>query len=212
MKPISIIVALFVMAGRLDAADKPAAPADPFAGAFFPPEIVLLTSQQTGLSPEQLSTIRARVEKTQARAGELTRQLERETSALSTMVRQPRVEEAALMAQLDRVLDAEREVKHLHLSLLAWIKNSLTPEQQANLREVTKDGGAGIMEATRLRLTAKVERVQQAAQGWAASGRDPSAVIKAMEEKVKPLLDSGKPLEAEAELDRILDQFKTDGK
>jgi hypothetical protein len=122
------------------------------------------------------------------------------------------VDEAALIAQLDRVLDAERELKHLHIGLLAWIKNSLTPEQQTKLREVTKDGGAGLIEATRSRLTAKVERVQQGAQKWAASGRDPSAVIKTMEEKVKPLLESGKPLEAEVEIDRILEQLKADGK
>jgi Spy/CpxP family protein refolding chaperone len=207
-----IIIALLATSFRLDAADKPAAQADPFAGAFFPPEIVFLTGKQIGLTPELQSAIRARVEKTQTRAGELSQQLERETSALSTLVRQPRVEEAALMAQLDRVLDVERGVKHLHLAMLAWIKNSLTPEQQANLRELTKDGGAGLVEATRIRLTAKVERVQQGAQGWAAIGRDPSAVIKTMEEKVKPLLEAGKPLEAEVELDRILEQFKTDGK
>ena len=209
----SVIIALLALAGRLHADDKPVAPAvDPLAGAFFPPEVVLLTGSQIGLTPEVQSSIRGRVEKTQTRAGELTQQLGRETSALSALARQPRVEEAALIAQLDRVLDAERGVKHLHLALLAWIKNSLTPEQQASLREMTKDGGGGIVEATRARLSAKVERVQQGTQGWASSGRDPSAVIKAMEEKVRPLLDAGKPLEAEVELDRILEQFKSGGK
>jgi Spy/CpxP family protein refolding chaperone len=52
------------------------------------------------------------------------------------------VYEAALTAQLDKVLVAERDLKHLHIGLLAWIKNFLTPEQQAKLKEITKDGGA----------------------------------------------------------------------
>jgi hypothetical protein len=57
------------------------------------------------------------------------------------------------------------------------------------------------------RLTEKVERIKEGARKWGASGRDPSVIAKAMEEKVKPLFDAGKPLEAEAELDRILEQL-----
>ena len=67
-------------------------------------------------------------------------------------------------------------------------------------------------EAVRQRITAKVERVKEGLQAWAASGRDPSAILKMMEEKVKPLFEAGKAVEAEAELDRILDQLKQDAK
>ncbi len=206
MKLISFI-ALVAIVSRLSAADKPVAPVDPFAGAFFPPEIIYLTGEQIGLTSVQREAFRARVDTTQTRAAELGQQLTRETSALSALAKQDRVQEAALIAQLDRVLDAERELKHLHIGLLAWIKNFLTPEQQAKLREITKDGGAGLVEATRIRLTGKVERVQEAAQKMAASGRDPSSVIKTMDEKIKPLLDAGKPVEAEFELDRLLFQI-----
>ena len=44
------------------------------------------------------------------------------------------------------------------------------------------------------------------------SGRDPSAIAKTMEEKFKPLMEAGKVGEAEAELDRVLEQLKPDGK
>ncbi len=57
------------------------------------------------------------------------------------------------------------------------------------------------------RLTEKVERMQQGAQKWAESGRDPSAILKTMEETFKPLIEAGKVIEAEAELDRILEQL-----
>lgn len=62
-------------------------------------------------------------------------------------------------------------------------------------------------EAFRQRITAKVERVKEGVQTWMASGRDPAAILKAMQETVKPLFDDGKATEAEAELDRLLERL-----
>ena len=208
------IIALVLLASvvPLFAADDSKLSPDPLAGAFFPPELVVLARDQIALTPEQLTEIRAQVEKTQSRSEELRAQLERETAALVALANPDRVDEAALVTQLDKVLDAERELKHLHIGLLAAIKNQLTPEQEAKLRELAKDGPSQLEEEVRLRLTDKVERVKEGAQKWAASGRDPSAIARAMDEKVKPLLDAGKPLEAEVELDRLLEQLKSDAK
>lgn len=211
MKIITLI-ALLSTACRLAAADKSAADTDPLAGALFPPEVVLMAGDQIGLTQEQREAFRAHVEKTQPRSNELTERLTRETAALSSLARQERVDEAALIAQLDKVLDAERDLKHLHIGLLARIKNLLTPEQQAKLKEITKDGGASFVEATRQRLNEKVQRVKESMQEWAASGRDPSAIGKTMEEKFKPLIEAGKVVEAEAELDRVLEQIKQGAK
>ena len=180
-------------------------PADPLAGAFFPPEVVMLAREQIGLTQAQQEALRVRAEKMQQRSEELRGKLEREAAALATLAKQKRVDEPAIIEQLDKVLDAEREVKHLHLGLLVAIKNLLTPEQQAKLQEIAKDGGAQLVEATRKRLTKKVEDVQAGAQRWADSGRDPSAIAQAMEHRVKVLMDAGKVIEADAELDRILE-------
>jgi hypothetical protein len=65
---------------------------------------------------------------------------------------------------------------------------------------------------TRKRLTAKVEQVKEGMQKWADSGRDPSDIGKAMAEKFKPLMDAGKVVEAEAELDSLLTQLNEDAK
>jgi hypothetical protein len=62
------------------------------------------------------------------------------------------------------------------------------------------------------RLTEKVERVKAGMRKWMESGRDPSAILKTMEEKVGPLLEAGKVIEAEPELDRVLEQLKQDAK
>ena len=71
-------------------------------------------------------------------------------------------------------------------------------------------------EAMRKRITEKVGHVQEGVQegvhAWAASGRDPSGVVKTLQETIKPLLDAGKALEAETELDRLLEHFKSDAK
>jgi Spy/CpxP family protein refolding chaperone len=178
-------------------------PADPLAGAFFPPELIQLTRDQIGLTQAQQEAFRSRTEKTQLRSEELRGKLERETAALVTLAKQNRVDEAVILAQLDKVLDAERELKHLHLGLMVAIKNLLTPEQEAKLQEIA---------ASSKRLTRKVQDVQSGARRWADSGRDPSAIAQAMEKKVKPLIEAGKVIEAEAELDRVLELLKKDAK
>lgn len=205
-----VVFALLTSLGPLFAADESKSVSDPFAGAFFPPELVLMARDRIALSLDQQEAFRARVEKTQPRSDELRVKLERETAALAALAKQQRLDEAALGAQLDKVLDAERELKHLHVGLLVATRNLLTPEQQAKLREIAKDGVAQLGEDARKRLTEKVERVTQGAQKWATSGRDPSAILKTMEEKFKPLIEAGKVIEAEAELDRVLEQLAKD--
>ena len=71
---------------------------------------------------------------------------------------------------------------------------------------------ADSVEAVHRRVAAKVERVYEGARKWAESGRDPTVIGKTMEEKVKPLLEAGKFIEADAELGQVLDQLKQDGK
>jgi periplasmic protein CpxP/Spy len=191
---------------------------DPLAGAFFPPELVFLARDQIGLTQKQENVFRDRVEKMQIHSEELRVKLERETAALAALANQEHVDEAAIIAQLDKVLDAEREVKHLHVGLGVAIKNLLTPEQQAKLREIAKGVGKGsvafrqLEEATSKRFAEKIERVKAGVERWQADGRDPSSIAQAMEEKFKPLIDAGKVMEAEAELDRLLEQLKPDAK
>ena len=67
-------------------------------------------------------------------------------------------------------------------------------------------------EAMRKRLTEKVERVMAGAHKWAESGRDPSAIGQAIQEKFQPLMEAGKVKEAEAELDRLLELLKQEQK
>lgn len=57
---------------------------------------------------------------------------------------------------------------------------------------------------------AKVAGVRQGVQAWVVSGRDPSAFVQTLQGTIKPLLEAGKAAEAEAALDRVLEQLKQD--
>jgi len=48
------------------------------------------------------------------------------------------VDENAVLAQVDHVLDREREIKKAQISLLVRIKNQLSEEQQNKLMELRR--------------------------------------------------------------------------
>jgi hypothetical protein len=179
---------------------------------------VLIAHDEIVLTPEQLEAVGACLQKTQGLSDELRVRLERETAALAALTKQEPAEEPALIAQLDRVLDLEREVKHLRVGQGVVVKNLLTPEQQAKLRgislEIAKNHAAftKLEEETGRRIAAKVQRAKEGAKKWIASGRDPSPIAQAMEGKFKPLMAAEKIFEAEAELDRVLEQLTKEAK
>ena len=185
-------------------------PPGPLAGAFFPPELVSLAADQLGLSAQQREALHTQIDTAQTAMQQIQRRLEHETATLATLARQVHADQAALSAQLDKVLDAERDAKHLQLGLLAGIKNLLTPEQQISLHEIAKNGSAKIGEEIRQRISGKVEAVQAGVRKWLDAGRDPSGIGQTMEQKVKPLLDAGNPADAEAILDDLVKQLNQD--
>jgi Spy/CpxP family protein refolding chaperone len=61
-----------------------------------------------------------------------------EAGKLAQLLQPPKVDEAAALAQVDKVLGMEREVKRAQISLLIEIKNLLTPPQQQKLFDLRK--------------------------------------------------------------------------
>ena len=186
---------------------------DPLAG-FFPQQLVFLASDRIALKPEQRDVLLARVKKAQPRLDELKIALEHETAAFAALTSQERVDEEAALTQLSKVLEVEAQTKKLQVGLGVTIQNLLSKEQQATLRELIRnpDAVAKLEEEFRKRITAKVELVTTGVQKWATSGRDPSSIAQLMQENVRPLMESGRPFEAEAEIDRVLEQLNKDTK
>ncbi len=109
---------------------------DPIGQSFFAPELVIQHQEAIGLSAEQKESFKTEIRAAQLKFTELQWKLQDEMEKLVTLIKQPRVDEQQVLAQLEKVLAAEREVKRQQVTLLVRIKNKLTPEQQAKLSEL----------------------------------------------------------------------------
>ena len=107
---------------------------DPLAESFFPPELILQHQLEIGLNEEQKVFFKSEGRKAQSRFTELQWTLQDEMEKLQALVKSPRVDEAQTLAQLDKILDVERNIKRTQIGLMVRLKNKLTPEQQAQLR------------------------------------------------------------------------------
>ena len=107
---------------------------DPLGDVMFAPDLIMRHGRELGLTDEQKSFMRGEIQKTTTRFNELQWQLQDAMEALGEIMRSNSVNEQQALLQLDKVLDAEREIKRLHIGMAIRIKNQLTPEQQAKLR------------------------------------------------------------------------------
>ena len=114
---------------------------DPMGDSFFSPELIMQHQQEIGLTDEQKAFLKAETRKVQPRFTELQWQLQDEAEKLLALVKGERVDEKQALAELDKLLDIEREVKRLQVTLVIRIKNDLTAEQQAKLSEIRKRSG-----------------------------------------------------------------------
>ena len=132
-------------------------PVDPLAENLFPPELVMQHQLDIGLTEEQRNALIAEVQKAQERFSDLQQRLQKEIEALAALLKREQVEEQAALAQFDKVLNQEREIKRAHLALVLGIRNKLTREQQAKLRDIKSKIAAG-----QLRSPEEVQRLLQA--------------------------------------------------
>ena len=103
--------------------------------------------RELGLTDQQKTYMRTEIGKTSARFNDLQWQLHDAMEVLHETMKANQVNEQQALAQLDRVLETEREIKRLHMELAIKIKNNLTPEQQQkllSLRRVREPGGRGM--------------------------------------------------------------------
>ncbi|HET9995331.1 MAG TPA: periplasmic heavy metal sensor [Candidatus Acidoferrum sp.] len=109
---------------------------DPIGQSFFAPEFVIQHQEAIGLSAEQKEYLKSEIRQAQLKFTEYQWKLQDEMEKLVALVKQPRVDEQQVLAQLEKLLAAEREVKREQVTLLVRIKNKLTAEQQAKLLEL----------------------------------------------------------------------------
>lgn len=115
---------------------KPEPPNDPLADSMFPPEMIMQHQRELALTDDQKQFMRSEIQRTTTRFNELQWQLQDAMEALHETMKAPQVNEQQALAQLTKVLDAEREIKMLHMGMAIRIKNKLTPEQQQKLQSM----------------------------------------------------------------------------
>jgi len=183
-----------------------APPTDPVVENLFPPELVMQHQSEIKLTEDQRDALMAEIQKAQSRLADLQGRLQKEVDALGVLLKKDAVDEQGALAQLDKVLNEEREIKRAHLALVLGIKNKLTTEQEVKLREIKTKIAAGQLpsaEAVQRVLERKLKNVQEGVQGWQNEGRDPSKVAEIMQE-FEPLMKAARLKDAEALLDRVL--------
>jgi len=111
---------------------------DPIAQSLFPPELVMRYHEEINLNEAQTKAIKEAIQKAQGRFLDLQWEMQSETGKLALLLKARPVDESAVLAQLDRVLAQEREVKRAQISLLVRIKNVLTDAQQSKLMELRR--------------------------------------------------------------------------
>jgi Spy/CpxP family protein refolding chaperone len=109
---------------------------DPLAHLMFPPDMILGHARELNLTDEQKMFMRAEVQKATSTFQELQWKLQDQAELLHETMKSSSVNEQQALAQLDRVLDVEREIKRLHIGLAVRLKNRLTPEQQEQLQKM----------------------------------------------------------------------------
>jgi Spy/CpxP family protein refolding chaperone len=135
-----ILTVAFASAQQSTHPPQPTPDHDPLAQFIFPPELVMQHQREIGLTNEQKIFLRGEIQRVTLRFTELQWQLQDAMEGLASVMKESAVNEQQALSQLDKILDTEREIKHLHIGLAIRIKNKLTPEQQSRLQEMKRMG------------------------------------------------------------------------
>jgi Spy/CpxP family protein refolding chaperone len=110
-----------------------------FLRHVFRPELIMRHQNDINLTPAQQESITQAMGETQKKLVDLRWRSEAESQTLSKLLEGDTIDEAAALAQFQKVMSIEQQIKQEHLGMLIRIKNQLTPEQQAKLLEVRPD-------------------------------------------------------------------------
>jgi len=124
--------------------DHPHPPPDPLAHLMFPPDMILAHARELNLTDDQKAFMRAEVQKTMTSFQDLQWKLQDQMELLQEIMKSSTVNEQQAVAQLDKVLDIENQIKRLHIGLAVRLKNRLTPEQQDQLHKMRPDHHPGM--------------------------------------------------------------------
>lgn len=106
---------------------------DPFNKYFYPPELVMSHQSEIGLSDEQRKSLRTEVQAAQATFTDIQWKVADEAEGLTRLLARTTVDEAAVLAQVEKILTLEHALKRAQVKFMVRVKNLLSAEQQTKL-------------------------------------------------------------------------------
>ena len=141
------LLAVGVASAQLPQSDQPQQPRMPpppppdmLNNSVFPPDVIMEHQREIGLTEEQKAFMRGEINKTSTVFNDLQWQLQDAMEGLRDTMKADQINEQQALAQLDKVLNAEREIKKLHMALAIRIKNNLTADQVQKLMNLNRRG------------------------------------------------------------------------
>jgi len=131
-----VLMSMLLISVGAAAQSRPDGATDDIAQNLFAPDLVFKYRQDIELDEAQSKALKDLVQKAQSRFLDLQWDMQAEAGKLAQLLHMPKIDEAAALTQVDKVLGLEREVKKAQLSLLIRIKNLLTPAQQQKLLDL----------------------------------------------------------------------------
>ena len=136
-------LAAFLVVAVETPAQPPGPGQDPLAQHVFAPDLVMRHAAEIGLDEKQRAAIKDAVLKMQSKVLDVQWEVQAESEKMVRLLQASPVDETAVLAQADKVMALEREVKRTHLSMLVRVKNVLTDAQREKLKELRRrtEGG-----------------------------------------------------------------------
>ena len=136
MKLLAFALLLAAVLPAAATAQTPPPGDDPIARQLVPPELVMKHGQAIGLTSEQRDAIKKAMLEAQSGFIDPQWQMQTEAGRMVDLLQQRPLDEAAVLGQLDRILDLERRIKKLQFALLVRIKNTLSVPQLEKLEKL----------------------------------------------------------------------------
>ncbi len=114
---------------------------DPIGSKLFPPDLIMDHQQELGIDQQQRDAILKEIERAHSQIFPLKWQMSGAAEQLAKALDAPKIDEDKALAQADKVMSLERDLKRAHLALLIRIRNLLTDAQRAKGAELRGKAG-----------------------------------------------------------------------
>ena len=109
-----------------------------FSQHLYPPELIMQNQGRLKITEAQREAILQEIYKVQATAAQVQWRVSDESEKLNQLLERENAPESEVLAQADRMMNWEVAVKRAQLTMLIRIRNLLSPEQKAMLRDLRR--------------------------------------------------------------------------